>query len=345
MKKRRGGSRSGWAAGPLAAGGRDHRVGLAAVSMADSGSSNNGSGSNSGSADLPGARPGRRSRRDELPRPEPLGRGPQEDGGVPPVHAGQRCAGAARSQQDRPEPIRPSRPAQADQEKIQKAWEACKDKLPEQPAERWSAHVDCPSAVLRPALRRPRASSRASGRTARAPSTTKLVQAKHGADPPALHIRPARGPSGGRASFGLCVEDREEVSVRVLEPAPPGAAEIGDPLLVGLELTRVVLPRTRRRSKRAHRFGHRRPRSRMRRGSRRTCRRCRARDTRAPSSLPRSRTSLHRRHAPCRPTGRAFPRRTPSPSPCRRPGWWRRPGNPRSPSSSPPIAAPDTGRS
>ncbi len=267
-----------------------------AVSLADSGRRRNGSGSNSGAQTFQAPAPGGGARRDDFPRPEPLGRGPEEDGGVPPVHAGQRCACAARSQQDRPEQsaqaAQPGRPGE-DPKGLggvpkQAALSSCRT---------WSATVG----QCGPPPGAPPAQGQQQGLVAEGLellTTTRLVQAKHGADPPAHKISPARGPSGGRASFGLCVEDREgRPPSGVLELSPPRrAAEIGHPLFVGLELTRVAtcleLDAVRRElidlaTQKKSRGG---------RGSRRTCRRCRGEGY--TRNDPRSRTSLHRRHVP-----------------------------------------------
>jgi hypothetical protein len=106
-------------------------VGLAAVSLADDGSNGSGSGSNSGTqtfqAPAPGGGVGVMSFRgpnlsaaDQKKMDE--FRQCMQDNGAP--------APPDPSKIDPTNPPKP--PSQSDQEKLQKAWEACKDKMPEQ---------------------------------------------------------------------------------------------------------------------------------------------------------------------------------------------------------------------
>ena len=94
-------------------------VAFAAVSLADNGSSNNGSGSASGVGVMsfrgPMLSAADRQKMDEF-------RQCMQDNGAP--------APPDPSKIDPGNPPKP--PSQADQQKIQKAWEACKDKLPQQ---------------------------------------------------------------------------------------------------------------------------------------------------------------------------------------------------------------------
>ena len=107
-------------------------VGVAAVSLADSGNGGSEQRHRQWSADAsrcrprPAARPAWRSRTTNL-----SGGGPAEAGGLPEVHGGQRRSGPPDPGKIDPSQGPPKPPSAADREKLQKAFEACKAKLPE----------------------------------------------------------------------------------------------------------------------------------------------------------------------------------------------------------------------